>query len=378
MNTGAGFNYSIKYKSFNSLLSDVRSDFSNYALENLIDPASLVRVARRVNYDLGLRLHQTKEALLDLEKGRVRLPDNFHSMNFAMMCGSHTETIVLPQGTHIEERSVIPKYRSTPANLDTCQAPVVCSNCHLVPCGCSTTVLQTALPSCGCNCGQNPCACPQTNVCDGLAFNPKEPFGDFWKQPRVFLNCKGECMELIQTVNTQTRVHKHLFPLRFINNPQGITCGCPGLYFRCEDEAWIKDGWLYTNYNNHNHQHCGQLYINYEGEMEDDSGDLLVPDHPVIIEYHEAALKERILENLLMNGEDTAQKLQYWGEKRKVAKGAAKAIVRMPNFAEMQELYYQNRRAQWNKYYASFSSQPWFDYNMYVGTSGNYGAYGNI
>lgn len=358
----SGYNYTLRYKSFNSLLSDVRVDFSNYALENLIDPASLVRVATKCNYDLGLRIHQTKETLLDVEKGRVRLPDSFHSMNFAMLCGSHTVTSILPQGTTTEEVHALPGYYSTPANLDTCQTPIICSNCHLVPCGCGTTVLQQAAPTCGCG---NPCTCGQSNICADAVYNPKEPYGDWWKKPRVFLNCKGECMELVQHLKTETRHYNHMVPLKFINNAQGIECGCPGLYVRCEDEAWIKDGWLYTNFNKHNG--CAKVYINFEGEMENDDGDLLVPDHPEIITYYEYAIKERILENLFINGEDVAQKMQLMGERRKIAKGAAKAIVRMPNFGEMLELHNQNKKAMWHRYYSQFSSQGWFDGAGYFG-----------
>ena len=49
-----------KYRTFNQLYEDVSVDFANYALENMIDPAQLIKVATRVNYDLGLRIHRTK------------------------------------------------------------------------------------------------------------------------------------------------------------------------------------------------------------------------------------------------------------------------------------------------------------------------------
>ncbi len=371
MKTGAGFNYTLKWRTFDSLLSDVRVDFHTYALENLIDPAQLIKVARACNYTLGLRIHATKEILLDLEKGRTRLPDDFYSMNFAMMCGSFTETFALPQGTQIEEVLGIPEYKSTPANINACFAPVVCSNCHLVPCGCSTTVSQTAFSSCSCGC--SPCSCPSTNICADAVYSTLEPYGDYWKKPRVFLNCKNECMQLIQTVNTTTRTYNETYPLRLISNAQGIECGCPGLYFRCADEAWIKDGWLYTNFARNSG--CGTVYINYQGQMVDDEGNLMVPDHEEINNFYEYALKAKILENLWLNGEDVAQKMALMEERRKVAKGAAKAIVLTPNFREMQTMWNQNRNAQWNKYFGNFSSQPWFDYNAYVGATGNYGGY---
>ncbi len=360
-------NYSLRYQTFDQLLSDVRIDFSNYALENLIDPAQLIRVARRCNYALGLRIYKTKEALLDLEKGRVKLPNDFYTMNFAMMCGSFTETFALPQGTQIEER-LVPPYKSTPAVLNTCAAPVICSNCNIVPCGCSTTVLQTATATCGC--GVNPCSCVQTNICAGATYNPVEPYGSFFAKPRVFLNCKGDCMELVQHVQTSTRTYNAFYPLRFINNAQGIECGCPGLYVKSRDEAWIKDGWLYTNFSQNNS--CGQVYVSYEGMLEDDEGNLLVPDHDGITSFYEYSLKAQILENLLMNGEDVAQKLQLMEEKRKVAKGQAKNIVRTPNFTEMQVMHNVNRDAAYQKYYSQFAAYSWFDYARYSGNSNRF------
>ena len=44
-----------KYRTFNQLYEDVSVDFANYALENMIDPAQLIKVATRVNYDLVLK-----------------------------------------------------------------------------------------------------------------------------------------------------------------------------------------------------------------------------------------------------------------------------------------------------------------------------------
>ena len=43
--------------------------------------------------------------------------------------------------------------------------------------------------------------------------------------------------------------------------------------------------------------------------MEDDQGDLLVLDQPYCNEYYEYAVKERILENMVWNGENVSQQL---------------------------------------------------------------------
>ena len=52
-----------KYRTFDSLMEDVSIDFSTYALDGMIDPAQLIKVATRVNYDLGIRIHRTKQVV---------------------------------------------------------------------------------------------------------------------------------------------------------------------------------------------------------------------------------------------------------------------------------------------------------------------------
>ena len=58
-----------KFRTFDQLLEDVMVDFQTYALEGMIEPAQLIKVATRVNYDLGLRIHRTKEIVLDIGSG---------------------------------------------------------------------------------------------------------------------------------------------------------------------------------------------------------------------------------------------------------------------------------------------------------------------
>ena len=50
----------LKYRTFDMLLADVQVDFQNMTLQNMIEPQQLIKVAKRVNYDLGLRIMSTK------------------------------------------------------------------------------------------------------------------------------------------------------------------------------------------------------------------------------------------------------------------------------------------------------------------------------
>lgn len=340
------FNYTLKYRTLDQLLDDVMVDFQVYALENMIDPQTLIKVARRINYDLGLRINQQKEVLLEVEHGKVKLPDDFYTWNFAFICGDYTvHTGYDIGGTNIQE---VP-YREVPSTVDQCAAPTVnCSVCNANPCN------HTA--ACGVN------TLPGNYIPD--AYDPNNPYGDTCIRPRVFMNCKGEKYEIIQIMPTgQTRQFTTLLPLR-MKPSQNIECECPNLYFNTPNQGWIKNGYLFTTLNT-----C-KVYVNYQGELEDDEGNILVPDHPMLNDYYEYALKQRILENLFMNGEEVSNKVQLIEQRYKVARSNALNLVNMPNFEEMKKLWWANRRAQYGKYYDMFKSYP-IDpsyFNYYTGT----------
>jgi hypothetical protein len=319
------FNYTLRYRTFDQLVNEASLDFEKYELDGSIQPQQLIAVTRYVNYDLGLRISQTKEAVLEVTKGRVKLPDNFNVLNFALVCGDFETKIYMPQGTHVEERIVDPiTYRPIgPEVIPLCEPGVVnpntqgqtCSSCSSAPCSCQSTL---SIP----------------NSCQ--------------------LNCKGEQYELIQYLSYQTRVYKFLKPIKLLQNAMEIDCDCPNLYWDSPFSGWIRDGWLYTNFQE------GKVYINYQGMMEDDNGNLLVPDHDLLNQYYEYAIKQRILENLIMNDETVSPaKVQMIEARHDKFRKAAKSFVNTPNFAELRKIVDANRKAMYHKYYDMFKSYPW-------------------
>jgi hypothetical protein len=320
------YNYTLKYRTFDQLLEDVTIDLNTFALENMIEPQQLIKLAKKINYDLGLRINQTKEVALDVCHGKVKLPDDFYTFNYGMVCGNYTVTTGYggaASGTNIQE---VP-YVETPANVDIC-APITvnCSTCNANPCN------NTA--GCSSNTG--------TNI--GV-------YGDTCIRPRVFMNCKGDMNELIQVINpSTTRVYKELIPLR-MKVGQGVDNNCPNVRSNAANEGWIKGGFIFTNFQE------GTVYVNYQGQMEDENGNLMVPDHDLLNEYYEYALKQRILENLYLNGEDVAQRMGLIDQRLKAARNQALSLVNTPNFRELYEIWWTNRRAQYSKYYDMFTSR---------------------
>jgi hypothetical protein len=164
------------------------------------------------------------------------------------------------------------------------------------------------------------------------------------------MNCKGEKWELIQILNTgATRKYSRLIPLR-MKASQEIECDCPNLYYDTANQAWIKDGFLFTTFE------TGKVYLNYQGAMEDEAGNLLVPDHDLLNDYYEYAIKQRLLENLFMNGEDVSARLQLVEQRLRAARNQALSLVNTPNFKELEQMWWTNRKAMYNKYYDMFKS----------------------
>ena len=313
------FNYTLKYRTFDQLLEDVTIDLHTFALENMIEPQQLIKVTRKVNYQLGLRINQTKEVVLDVCHHKVKLPDDFYTFNFAMICGEFKEVVGydgMAGGTNMQEV----RYTDWPNQVTEC-------------------------------------GCPKDNTCclDGkegicITHNPEAPYGDTNIQPRVFLNCKGEAYELIQVINPSlTRASTYLKPLR-MRTSQEIECDCPNLYHNTADEAWIKHGFLNTTFES------GKVYLNYQGDLSDDNGNLMVPDHELLNDYYEYALKQRIFENLFINGEDVSQRMQVVEARLREARNNALSLVNTPNFKEMEQLWWTNRKAMYGKYYYMFMS----------------------
>lgn len=323
------YNYTLKYRTFDQLLVDAQSDFKKYQLQDLIDPQDMIKVTKRVNYDLGLRINKTKEIILEVEKGKVRLPNDFYVLNFALSCSSYTTKQYLPQGTHIEEKIVggAPEYQvAPPTDVDWCETP---------------PVTQTPVDPCNDPCAQCGTVTDTCEPCNTCCSNPNS----------CTIDCKGNVIQLVQVLTAETRRWTSLKKIRILENAVDVHCDCPNLGWMAEDTAYIKDGWVYTSFE------TGNLYINYQGSLEDDEGNLLVPDHDGINEYYEYALKQRILENLIMDDVMVnPSKIQLVEQRYRAARNNALSIVNTPNFSELRRLYRANRRAMYSKYYDMFAS----------------------
>lgn len=282
----------LKYKTFDELLAEVAVDFRIYNTEGMIEPSQLIKVAQRVNYELGLKINQTKETILDIENGKTKLPDDFEVMNYAMLLHKYSVTEPVLSGTQRED------------------------------------VLMSEEEYCN-KCSQHPhdCHCHKVHTTD----------------------C-GTHYQVVEKFKTQTRVYENFELVKFKRASQ-VSKICSDSNMATNKEAEIKNGFIYFH-----SIETGRVYISYQGAMEDDEGNLLVMDHPLLNEFYEYALKQRILENLYMNGEDVSQKIQLIEQRLRASRNNALSLVNTPDFAELKKVFDMNRKAQYHKYYNMFSS----------------------
>lgn len=284
----------LQYRTFDQLLNEVSTDFVIYSNEGMIEPAQLIKVAQRVNYDLGLRIHGTKEKVLDIEKRKTKLPDDFYVLNYAYLCGHYTVTTPVMAGRETEN-----------------------------------VILKSSLCR---KCGQPDltCSCESTYT----------------------VECKTGEKVYVQVVEKRKHETKTYDTFEKLNI--ATSSGRTDALNDTGRTGYIKNGFIYTNIDE------GSVFISYQGAFEDDEGNLLVLDHPVINEYYEYAMKQRILENLYLNGEDVSQRMQLIEQRLRGARNNALSIVNTPDFAEMYKLWQTNRKAQYYKYYDMFKSTDGF------------------
>lgn len=317
----------LEYRTYDQLLAEIQSDFKKYYLEDFINPQEFIKVAKRCNRELGLRIFKTREIVLDVEKGRAKLPNNFQVLNFAFTLSNHFIVEPLISGTHVESVNFGPVYNPGDWNdVNLCAPATVPQEPTCTPC-------ETPHPhSCG-DCGSKFESC----VC--------KPVGD------VKLNCKGDYVGLVQHFKFHTRKWSEMHSIRIINSPDVVDADCPNKTWQARNTAYIKNGFIYTSFK------TGKIYINYQGMMEDDDGNLLVPDHELLNEFYEYAIKQRVLENMIMNGETVnGNQIQIIEQRLRAARNNAYSVVNTPNFNELRRIWEVNRKAQYHNFYNMFRS----------------------
>lgn len=357
----------VKYRTFDQLLDSVRIDLYVQDAEGFIEPQQLIKVARNVNYELGLKVNPSREKLIELQRGKAKLPLDFYVLNFAVICqGKKSWDHAMETDSKIREDLLIAKinvleeivmqknlptftitqdindgntiiqheldtmdvivqlhkegesnfsfeYQSLDKNRVLIQSEVAVTNVRIIVVG---------IPA---------------------AVNPSNPEGC------VTSEWSPSGLKITKKTYSNTTTYDHPVLMQIEPN-KAVSPECMNGHIPSPYRAALKNGYLDTNLDE------GTIYLNYQSLMEDDDGNLLVMDQERVNEYYEYALKRRILENMLMSGENVGNQLQLVEMRHREARNNALSFVNTPDFNEMKRVWELNRRAQTNKYIDMFKS----------------------
>lgn len=274
----------LQYRTVDQMLDAAKLDLQSYQQAGNMDIAPLIKLAQAINYELGLRIYQPKQTILEIEHNRAKLPADFHQLQLALLTYSYRVLSTAPWNGNVWLEQVIKS--DTPNQCDLCQVvhegqcPVVVANPYVYN-GVRT-------------------------ICDGAV------------AVKVLKFCEStvHCFESFERM--------YIKPAR---NAGGF---CVNEQFKgCTSTGQIVGSFLETNVN------CGSVYVTYLGAMEDDEGNLLVLDHPKINLYYEWSMKVAVLENLYLNGEpDIERRLHYANDKLDQIRQQALSIANTSDYRQ--------------------------------------------
>jgi len=355
----------IQYRTFEELLDSVKLDFKGLDLEGFIEEQDLIKVAINANRRLGLKFNPVKEVCLEVCDGKVRLPADFKVLNFALVAVDHKKD-VLPRSddkTYTErllEDILSAQLISAQRKINQFATIVDIPNGNTtINHGLNTRdlIVQVITPN-GMILGFE-YVTPSMNeitIKSELVDTITNAKVVIVGSPRAYEN--AELTRLLDLQNNpiikyiranDVYTFKNIEKIKILRKA-GVRNDSFNLKINtCNHTGYIHDNFFITSFDK------GYLYLNYTSLMENEDGELLVLDHEAVNDFYEYSLKERILENLIINGEEKyGQRYQLIAEKLRQSRIRAITFVRTFDFAEMEEVWWMNRRVMYSKYYSIF------------------------
>lgn len=274
----------LSYRTIDQLLDSIRIDLGSFQQAGDIDAAPLIKLAQKINYELGLKIYMPKETILEIVHNKAKLPADFYQLQLALLCSSYREISTAPWNGNVWLEEVVKE--PTKTNCDICNVEHV-GQCPIVV--------------------ENPYIQGKT---------------------RSFCNGEGE-VKVLQYCQSSVSCYEN-FERLYIEPTRNASAFCVNSQFKgaC-NQGQIVGNFLETSVN------CGKVYIAYLGQLEDEDGNLLVLDHPTINLYYEYRLKKAVLENLYINGDDMIQRLQYIDRELENYRQQALSIANTTDFREL-------------------------------------------
>lgn len=292
----------LKYITLTALMASIEDDFHKWSDAGLVDQSKYIKVVRECNEKLGIRIYDSKHTILyvtegpEFRHGRADLPLDFYKMEMAFALHKRTVNSMLPIGPGMQQVMA-------PPTLQQIQSGQVTNT---------------------------------TGCC---------------------LDAAGDCSWLIKTPLTQLQVQiNDVVPLEiFEGSHDHFTEYSPNRGHHRNNHRRngltinVEEGYIETDF------HEGVVYMSYLADMRNEAGEITIPFHPSLNEYYEWAVKTRILQNILYNGEaDVAQLYKDAQKERNFAFHDAVNFVMGKEYREWDKYEKERSDKFFRKYYQIF------------------------
>jgi len=359
----------LEYRTFDELLDSVKIDLKTYDLEGMIEGQELLKIAIRINRELGLKLNPNQQECIEIHDNKGRLPINFHVLNYALICEEKSSNVIVENSirkTFMEDAaemmlSMKEMLNSRQSLREESYTVTLNPGINIIKHSLKTTdiMVQVIDNETGgilnyefgvANEGE----VSILNDAIGAVENVRimligRDLGNYSKGIAE-ISTDTEGYAIIKYLKSNRCVtYSHNAPIE-IKNERTVN-KIHHSHEASHYSAYLKSNFIHTNFSE------GVVYLNYAGTMEDSDGNLLVLDHPFVNEYYEYSFKERIFENMFANGEATVlSRLQMYSQKIRAVKNNAFSYVNTPDFRVLKNIHDVNKRAMHHKYYNMFKS----------------------
>ena len=379
----------LAYRTYEQLLDSVKGDMKKFDIEGYIGNQEMIKVVQKINRDLGLKINPSVSKMLEVYGRKAKLPSDFHAANFALLCGQETtydnynfnpylktydlgvlegkrliqdllNTRVVKQYTEI--RDIVPGPNKITHRLDTRYVVVQTFSPSGLMLSFNINILNDTELNIISESDET-----ITNVkvvvmgaraSDGPLCDPEDPYSDCPEQPILDqivapdstpqLSCTPTgCGTVAYQDNNKLKKYHNLTILNFVDSKSNSLEEISLNSARRKDIS-IKNGFLTSNFDE------GHIFLNYQSTMENAEGELIVLYDPLVDDYYEYAIKKRVIENMLADGENVSHLYQMYSDELRAARITALNFVNTPNFATLKRAVHTQRKAMHYKYFNMF------------------------
>lgn len=298
-----------EYIRLSQVMASVRSDLQLYDDANMVDEDRCIKIVMECNEKLGQRIYKSKSCKIQVEDYRGTMPSDLWKIENIFALSTTTNKGL----TYSEGGGIIGATQIT--YTDYVPPKILSKDVSNLKCATETS----------CNI-DNPCSTGCNSCSSKITYLTQEQ------------------KHYLEYNNTQ------LIPLTLsISTLNNCVDYSPCSKYKGDYSVNIEDGEFEFSFK------TGIVYLSYLGNMINEDGEVLIPFHPMLNQYYEFAIKEKILQDIYLNTQaDVLQKLQYVSLEKSKHYYDAYSYTQTSKAGQYAKMRKQREMEYYNKWYKMF------------------------